>query len=48
MGALIVAALVFFVLGDRIGLRSASPVEVNVSMRLHPRQIDDVVAVGLS
>ena len=30
MGALIVAALVFFVLGDRIGLRSASPVEVNV------------------
>ena len=36
VGALIVAALVFFVFGDRIGLRSASPVNVNVEAPAAP------------
>ena len=36
VGALIVAALVFFVFGDRMGLRSASPVNVKVETPAAP------------
>jgi hypothetical protein len=36
VGALIVAALVFFLFGDRIGLRSASPVNVKLETPAAP------------
>ena len=36
VGALIVAALVLFVFGDRSGLRSASPVNVDVEAPAAP------------
>lgn len=36
VGALIVAALLFFVFGDRLGLRSASPVNVEIETPAAP------------